>query len=109
MAVTTAKAVGTPKEWVCEVHEITWGDAADVTVELSTDLSVIYKYDVAPMYGADAGHTEEDMGLLELDETVAADGSITVSSGAVTINRIAASADGTLATQNSQVTLWGKS
>lgn len=110
MAVTTQKVIGTPKEWDVEVHEITWGAGSDTSVELDTGLSVIYAFSVSPMYGADSGHTTGDVGLLELDETVASDGSITVDSdGQVTINRIPTDAGGTLAAQNTQVILYGKS
>lgn len=108
MAVTVTKLTGTPKNWDCEVHDIEWGAGSDTTVEVTTGLSVIYKMDVCNMFGANAAHTEEDQAEIELDETKAS-GVITVSGGAVTINRIANSADGTLAAQSTQITLWGKS
>jgi hypothetical protein len=60
------------------------------------------------LYGANAGHTEEDLGFVEVDETVTSDGTIDVDAdGEITVNRIAASADGTLAAQTSCLILYG--
>jgi hypothetical protein len=92
-----------------EVHIINW-DGAGATDEVTTGLSVIYAASVCDAFGSATGHTADDMGIVELDETIAADGSITVVGGVVTINRIPANdTDGTLATGQSCVILWGKS
>lgn len=90
-----------------EVHHITW-TSTTATGELTTYLSEIYGWCVGQMFGADTGHTDDDIGLLELDETVTS-GVITPASNAVTINRIATNAAGTLAGQKDVIFLYGKS
>jgi hypothetical protein len=91
-----------------EYHFITW-DGTDATEEVSTGLTEIYAHFVGVAHGANAGHTEEDLGFLEIDETADANGVITVSSGAITVNRIASSADGTLGDQQTMLVLIGQS
>lgn len=109
MATTVTDIVAGPKNWEVEVKLIQW-DGTDATEEVSTDLSVIYAYAVGPAFGTAAGHTDDDLGLVEIDETLGSDGSITVSSGAITVNRLATdSGDGTLAAQNTVLILYGKS
>lgn len=90
-----------------EVHTIVW-EGTDATEEVTTGLSEIYVALVNPLYGANAGHTDDDCGLIELDETQTA-GVITPASGAITVNRIATNAAGTLAGQNTLLVLLGKS
>jgi len=110
MAVTVVrKTIGGLTGLIGEVHYITWGAGTDVTHELPTDLSEIHAWSPGHMYGANAGHTDEDMGILELDETVT-NGVITVDAdGEITINRLESSAAGTLAAQQDVIILWGKS
>jgi|14BtaG_2_1085337.scaffolds.fasta_scaffold151511_1 hypothetical protein len=109
MAVTVTKLEPhSLKSSDIEVHNIVWALGADVTVEVSTGLSEIYAAIPVNLAGASAGHTEEDVAELEIDETNTA-GVITVSGGAITVNRIAQSADGTLAAQVSQLILIGAS
>lgn len=109
MAATATKVCppGSPGSWDVEVHTIVW-TSTTATVEVTTGLSEIYAAIPVNMYGADAGHTDDDIGLLEVDETATA-GVITPSSGAITVNRIASNAAGTLAGQQSLLILYGKS
>lgn len=108
MAVTATQVLppGSIKNMDTEIHTIVW-TSTTATVELSTDLTEIYAAIPVMAYGADAGHTDNDLGVLEIDET-STDGVITPASGAITVNRIAAGA-GTLAGQSCLLLLFGKS
>jgi hypothetical protein len=87
------------------VVDVVWGAGGDVTAEVALGGNyVVHHVDVINMYGANAGHTNEDMGIIEIDETVGADG--TFEASAVTVNRLEASADGTLAAQQSRLVFY---
>ena len=107
MATTVDTLSSNLKAMDQEVHIINW-DGTDATEEVTTGLSVIYAASICDAYGTGAGHTDDDLGLIEIDETLAADGSITTVSNAITVNRIKAGG-GTLAAQQSCIILWGKS
>ena len=87
-----------------EIVPILWV-TTDATAEITTGLSVIYAWSFARAGTADVS----DMGLLSIDETVETDGSITVVSGAITVDRVPALAAGTLIAENHNLILYGKS
>lgn len=90
--------------------QVAW-DGTIVTQELtipdimdSSHTATVYKVDIVDAFGANAGHTNNDLGAVEFDEAFStADGSW--SGTAATLNRIAMGA-GTLAAQTSRLTLW---
>lgn len=104
---TQVSPPGSTGSWDQEVHTLVF-TSTTATGEVTTNLSEIYAAVVQPMYGADAGHTDDDVGLIEIDETATA-GVITPASNAITVNRIATNAAGTLAGQQALLILWGKS
>ena len=106
MATTVDTLSSNLKAMDQEVHIIKW-DGTEATATITTGLSVIYAASVCDAYGENAGHTDNDLGLVEIDEAIVS-GSITTVSGAITVRRIKAGA-GTLAAQQSCIILWGKS
>lgn len=108
MAVTvTTFTPNALKSSVMEVHNILW-TSTTATVEVTTGLTEIYAAWFNPMFGADAGHANGTAAALELDETLTA-GIITVSGGAVTVNRLEIDDATALTGQSTQLILVGKS
>lgn len=102
---TTASAIDqSTSGLITEIVPIVWV-TTDATAEVTTNLAVIYGWSFARAGSADVS----DNGLLTLDETVESDGSITVVSGAITIDRVPALAAGTLVAEKFSIILWGKS
>ena len=109
MATTVTTLSSNLKAMDQEVHIINW-EAADATEEVTTGLSIIYAVSICDAFGTAAGHTDDDLGIAEIDEAyVLADGTITTVSNAITVNRIKASTGGTLAAAQTCLILWGKS
>ena len=108
MATTVTTLSSNLKAMDQEVHIINW-DGTDATEEVTTGLSIIYAAAICDAFGTGAGHTDDDLGLIEIDETKASDGSITTASNAITVNRIASNSGGTLAAAQTCIILWGKS
>lgn len=112
MAVTATNlnsTLGGPKTWDVDVIQIVW-TSTTATAEVDTTLTEIYAaHGGGVLFGADAGHTDDDVGIIEIDETVT-NGVITVDAdGQITVNRIATNAAGTLAGQRTTLFLYGKS
>lgn len=103
MAATATKIVGSRKQWDSETFTLVF-TSTTATVEVSTALSEIYDWQFARA-GTAAG---DNTGTLTLDETVTA-GVITPASGAITVDRAALTATGTLAGETFVLTLFGKS
>lgn len=108
-ATNLTSTLGGPKSFDMDIVQIVW-EGTDATEEVDTNLSEIYgAFGGGVLFGADAGHTDDDCGLIEIDETVT-NGVITVDAdGQITVNRIATNAAGTLAGQRTTIVLIGKS
>lgn len=104
MAATATKLSGTSaKSLDSEVGYIEF-TSTTATVEISTGLSEIYGATFTRIGGSDP----DDRGLLTIDETQSS-GVITPASGAITVDRDAATATGTLTTEAFFYELVGKS
>lgn len=90
MAFSASKTAGAGKNLVPEKGVITW-TSTTATGELSTGLSEIYNATFTRIGSDDV----DDQGVLTIDETVT-DGIITVSGGAITIDRSPSTGTGTL-------------
>lgn len=108
-ATILTSTLGGPKSFDMDIIQIVW-TSTTATVEADTNLSEIYAVlGGGVLMGADAGHTDDDCGLIEIDETKT-NGVITVDAdGQITVNRIATNAAGTLAGQQTTLVLLGKS
>lgn len=103
MAATATQLTGVGKALDVEVHYLSF-TSTTATVEVTTGLSEIYTWTVARA-GTAAG---DNTGILTLDETYTS-GVVTVTGGAVTIDRAATTATGTLGTESFVLVLQGKS
>ncbi|HCK33900.1 MAG TPA: hypothetical protein DHW20_01895 [Gemmatimonadetes bacterium] len=110
MATTVTTLSSNLKAMDQEVHIINWV-GTEATATITTGLSVIYAASVCDAFGDNAGHTEQDLGLVELNSAVAlgTDGSLTVAAGSLPVTRFKTVAAATLAAQQTCVILWGKS
>lgn len=103
MAATATQQTGAAKSLDEEIHFIDF-TSTTATVELSTGLSEIYLVS----FGRIGDAAGDNTGVLTLDESET-DGVVTVSGGAITIDRAAVTATGTLGTETFTVLLKGKS
>ena len=103
MAATATQLTGAGKGLDLEVHYLEF-TSTTATVEVTTGLSEIYAWS----FGRAGTAAADATGTLTLDETHTA-GVVTVASGAITIDRAAITASGTLATESFNLVLHGKS
>lgn len=107
-ATNLKSTLGSPKGWDWDIVNITW-ESTDATEEVDTNLTEIYAVlGGGVLFGANAGHTDDDVGIIEIDETKTS-GVITVDAdGQITVNRIKVASAGTLAGQETTLILLGK-
>ena len=103
MAATATKQTGAGKSLDVDIQYIDF-TSTTATVEVTTSLSEIYFW----TFGRIGDAAGDNTGTLTLDESET-DGVVTVSGGAVTIDRAAITATGTLGTETFVVKLEGKS